>query len=136
MKKKRLTTEEIIHLLRKADEDQTLEEAMAKRGLPRYIRSEYGPEFIVRDTQNWLDEMGIGTIYLEPESPWQNPFVESFHNRLRDEGLNQEILPECDRGIEEWRLFYNRLHPHSGLGFQRPDDFARTMAQPKPVTGT
>jgi putative transposase len=116
-----------------------LAEAMAKRGLPRYIRSENGPEFIARDAQNWLDEMGMGTIDLEPGSPWQNPFVESFHNRLRDECLNQEIflsVTEARIVIEEWRRCHNRLHLHSGLGFQSPDDFARNVAQLEPVPGT
>ena len=116
-----------------------LAESMAKRGLPRYIRSENGPEFIARDAQNWLDEMGMGTIDLEPGSPWQNPFVESFHNRLRDDCLNQEIflsVTEARIVIEEWRRCHNRLHPHSGLGFQSPDDFARNVAQLEPVPGT
>jgi transposase InsO family protein len=64
---------------------------------------------------------------------------QSFHNRLRDECLNQEVflsVTEARVVIEEWRSFYNRVHPHSGLGFQSPDDFARTTAQLKPVPGT
>ncbi len=83
--------------------------------------------------------MGIATIYIEPGSPWQNGHIESFHNRLRDECLNQEVflsVTEARVVIEEWRGFYNRVHPHSGLGFQSPDGFARTMAQLKPVPGT
>ena len=65
--------------------------------------------------------------------------VESFHNRLRNECLNQEVflsVTEARVVIEEWRAFYNRVHPHSGLGFQSPDGFARTMAQLEPVPGT
>ena len=65
--------------------------------------------------------------------------VESFHNRLRNECLNQELflsVTEARVMIEEWRSFYNRVHPHSGLGFQSPDGFARTMAQLEPVPGT
>ena len=83
--------------------------------------------------------MGICTIYIDPGSPWQNGHVESFHNRLRDECLNQEVflsVTEARVVIEEWRSFYNRVHPHSRLGFQSPDGFARTMAQLKPVPGT
>jgi putative transposase len=65
--------------------------------------------------------------------------VESFHNRLRNECLNQELflsVTEARVMIEEWRSFYNRVHPHSGLDFQSPGDFARTMAQLEPVPGT
>ena len=113
--------------------------AMAERGVPHHIRSDNGPEFIARDVQDWLEEMGICTIYIDPGSPWQNGHVESFHNRLRDECLNQEVflsVTEARVVIEEWRSFYNRVHPHSGLGFQSPDGFARTMAQLEPVPGT
>ncbi len=89
--------------------------------------------------------MGIATIYIEPGSPWQNGHIESFHNRLRDKGLNQELflsVAETRVVIEAWRRFYNlfhphnRFHPHSRLGFQSPDDFARTMVQLEPVLGT
>ena len=107
--------------------------------MPHHIRSDNGPEFIARDVQNWLREMGIATIYIDPGSPWQNGHVESFHNRLRDECLNQEVfisVTEARVVIEEWRRFYNRVHPHSRLGFQSPDGFARTIAQLKPVPGT
>lgn len=130
---------EVGRKLKSKDVLDALAEAMARRGVPHYIRSDNGPEFIARDVQDWLDEMGIGTIYIEPGCPWQNPFVESFHNRLRDECLNQEIflsVTEARVVIEEWRRFYNRVHPHSGLGFQSSDDFARTLAQLEPVPGT
>ena len=63
---------------------------MAGRSIPKYLRSDNGQELIAVEIQRWLGEVGIGTIYIEPGSPWQNGHVESFHNRLRDECLNQE----------------------------------------------
>ncbi len=130
---------EVGRKLKSKDVLDALAEAMAERGVPHHIRSDNGPEFIARDVQDWLAEMGICTIYIDPGSPWQNGHVESFHNRLRDECLNQEIflsVTEARVVIEEWRRFYNRVHPHSGLGFQSPDAFARTMTQLEPVPGT
>jgi transposase InsO family protein len=103
-----------------------LAEAMAERGVPAHIRSDNGPEFIARDVRGWLREMGIATIYIEPGSPWSRGCgMESFHNRLRDECLNQELflsVAEAQVVIEEWRRFYNRIHPHSRLNFQSPDE--------------
>ena len=125
--------------LKSKDVLDTLAEAMAERGVPSHIRSDNGPEFIARDVQVWLREMGIATIYIEPGSPWQNGHVESFHNRLRDECLNQELflsVAEARVVIEEWRRLYNRIHPHSRLGFQSPDQFATSMAQLEPIPGT
>ena len=125
--------------LRAKDVLDALAEAMAERGVPAHIRSDNGPEFIARDVQDWLRGMGIATIYIEPGSPWQNGHVESFHNRLRDECLNQELflsVAEARVVIEEWRRFYNRIHPHSRLGFQSPDDFATSVAQLEPSLGT
>ena len=125
--------------LKSKDVLDALAEAMAERGVPSHIRSDNGPEFIARDVQVWLREMGIATIYIEPGSPWQNGHVESFHNRLRDECLNQELflsVAEARVVIEEWRRLYNRIHPHSRLGFQSPDQFATSMAQLEPTPGT
>ena len=106
---------------------------MAGRRVPKYLRSDNGPEFIAVEVQQWLGQMGIGTIYIEPGSPWQNGHVESIHNRLRDECLNQEIflsVTEARVVVEEWRCFYNRVHPHSRLGFQSPEAYARRTARP------
>lgn len=114
-------------------------EAMAQRGVPAHIRSDNGPEFIARDVQDWLREMGIATIHIEPGSPCHNGHVGSFHNRLRDECLGQERLlsvAEARMVIEEWRRFYNRIHPHGRLGIQSPDEFATSVAQPEPFPGT
>lgn len=113
--------------LRSGDVLNILSEVMATRGVPMYLRSDNGSEFIAREVQDWFKELGIGTIYIDPGSPWQNPYVESFHNRLRDECLNREVflsVAEAQVIIEEWRRFYNRVHPHSRLGFQSPDQCA------------
>jgi putative transposase len=121
--------------LRSGDILDALSEVMSERGVPQFIRSDHGPEFVAKEVQSWFEEIGIGTIYIDPGSPWQNGYVESFHNRVRDECLNQEIflsVLEAQVIIEEWRLFYNRVHPHSNLGFQSPDQFAKKNSRPEP----
>ena len=75
-----------------------LKRAIAERGIPGHIRSDNGPEFIAGITRQYLSENGIKTLYIEPGSPWQNGHVKSFHNRLRDECLNQEWVPLAGRG--------------------------------------
>ena len=85
-------------------------------------------------TRQYLSENGIKTLYIEPGSPWQNGHVESFHNRLRDECLNQEwflSLAEARVVIENWRDKYNRIHPHSNLGFLSPNMIARYWQKAK-----
>jgi putative transposase len=132
-------TIEVDRRLRSGDVLGALAGVMAWRGVPKYLRSDNGSEFIAREVQDWFKEMGIGTIYIDPGSPWQNGHVESFHNRLRDECLNQEIflsVTEARVVIEEWRHFYNRIHPHSSLGFQSPDEYARRMARPRLISAT
>ena len=124
---------QVARKLRSSEVLNALAEVMAGRRVPKYLRSDNGPEFIAVEVQQWLGKMGIGTIYIEPGSPWQNGYVESFHNRLRDECLNQEIflsVTEARVVIEEWRCFYNRVHPHSRLGFQSPEAYARRTARP------
>lgn len=124
---------QVARKLRSSEVLNALAEVMAGRSVPKYLRSDNGAEFIAGEVQQWLGQMGIGTIYIEPGSPWQNGHVESFHNRLRDECLNQEIflsVTEARVVIEEWRCFYNRVHPHSRLGFKSPEDYARRAARP------
>jgi putative transposase len=118
---------EVARKLRSGNVLDALAEVMARRGMPKYIRSDNGSEFIAKEVQQWFSELGIGTIYIDPGSPWQNGHVESFHNRLRDECLNRELFPSVTEArvvIEEWRCLYNRIHPHSKLGFQSPDEYA------------
>ena len=93
------------------------------RGVPEYIRSDNGPEFIAEAVRNWIGAVGAKTAYIEPGSPWENGYVESFNARLRDELLNGEIfytLKEAQIIIENWRKHYNTKRPHSALGHKPP----------------
>jgi len=97
---------EVARKLRSGNVLDALAEVMARRGMPKYIRSDNGSEFIAKEVQQWFSELGIGTIYIDPGSPWQNGHVESFHKRLRDECLNRELFPSVTEArvvIEEWR---------------------------------
>ena len=83
----------------------------------------YGPEFIANAVQQWLAKVGVNTLYIEPGSPWENGYNESFNGKLRDELLNGEIfysLKETQVIIERWRNHYNTVRPHSSLGYRPP----------------
>lgn len=123
---------EVASGLKATDIIAALGKVIAKRGAPEHIRSDNGPEFIATATKEYLEENKIKTLYIEPGSPWQNGHLESFHNRLRDEGLNQEwflSLAEARVVIENWRGKYNRIHPHSHLGMLSPNMFAKLWQQ-------
>ena len=101
-------------------------QAMATYGIPGYIRSDNGPEFIALKVQQWLRDNHIKTIYIDPGSPWQNGYIESFHSRFRDQCLAREVLlnlRETRVVIEDWRQHYNRERPHSKLGYLSPKAF-------------
>ena len=92
-------------------------------GVPGYIRSDNGPEFIAQVVQEWIAALGARTAYIAPGSPWESGYVESFNARLRDELLNGEILytlREAQVVIESWRRHYNRVRPHASLGYRSP----------------
>jgi putative transposase len=113
--------------LRSEDVLAWLQKAIQAHGAPEYIRSDNGSEFIANVIQDWLAQQRIRTIYIEPGSPWQNGFVESFHGRFRDECLNRETLwslTEARVVIEDYRQHYNTQRPHSKLGYQSPARFA------------
>ena len=104
----------------------TLWQAMTTYGIPRYIRSDNGSEFIAPKIQTWRRENQIKTLYIDPGSPWQNGYIESLHSCFRDEGLNREWLlnlREARVVIEDWRQHYNEERPHSQLGDLSPEDF-------------
>ena len=104
-----------------------LQKAITQHGAPEYLRSDNGSEFIAKIVRQWLAANRIKTIYIEPGSPWQNGFVESFHGRFRDECLNREqlwTLTEARVVIEDYRREYNQRRPHSKLGYQSPARFA------------
>ncbi len=102
---------------------ETLTELMVVRGVPDHIRSDNGPEFTARAIRDWLGKVGAKTLYIEPGSPWENGYVESFNGKLRDELLDREIfytLQEVQVLTEEYRQTYNRIRPHSSLGYRPP----------------
>jgi putative transposase len=119
---------------RRIDADRTvgeLERLVAVRGAPTFIRADNGPELTANALRDWCRFSGTGTAYIEPGSPWQNPFVESFNSRVRDELLTVELfscLAEAKVMIEDWRQDYNDHRPHSALGMMTPARFARAWA--------
>lgn len=109
---------------------ETLRYLFELRGAPEHIRSDNGPEFIATALRWWLAESGVKTLYIEPGSPWQNAYGESFHSRLRDELLNGELfgsLREAKVVVEDHRLEYNHRRPHSALGYQTPAAYAASL---------
>ncbi len=106
---------------------EVMERLVVEHGAPGYIRSDNGPEFVARNLQNWLAEKQIKTLYIEPGSPWQNGYVESFHDKFRRECLARELfytLSEARVVIGDWRKKYNTVRPHRSLGMKTPADFA------------
>ena len=115
-----------------------LQRAIQEHGAPQYLRSDNGPEFIAEAVQRWLRDNQIKTIYIDPGSPWQNGFVESFHGRFRDECLNREqlwTLTEARVIIEDFRRDYNQQRPHSQLGYQSPARFAAQLTPSPSAVG-
>jgi transposase InsO family protein len=113
--------------IRAVDVITVVEAAMARYGVLTHLRSDNGPEFIAYAIQDWLRDKNVKTIYITPGAPWENAYIESFHDKLRDECLNREIfgsLWEARVVIEQWRLYYNAERPHSSLGYQTPTEFA------------
>jgi transposase InsO family protein len=100
-----------------------LYELFLLRGVPEHIRSDNGPEFTAKRVRDWLAGLGVKTLFIEPGSPWENGYIESFNGKLRDELLNREIfatLTEAQILIEQWRQEYNHVRPHSALCYRPP----------------
>jgi transposase InsO family protein len=100
------------------------------RGIPEHIRSDNGGEFTARAVRKWLGSLGVRTLFIEPGSPWENGYIESFNGKLRDELLNREIfttLTEAKVLIAGWRKEYNQVRPHSSLGYRPPAPEARML---------
>jgi transposase InsO family protein len=94
-----------------------------QRGPPQFIRSDNGPELCSKAVRGWLGRVGVGTLFIEPDSPWENGYIESFNGKFRDELLDREIfyiLKEAKILIEQWRYEYNTIRPHSSLGYRPP----------------
>lgn len=118
---------EISRSIKAKDVISVLEYLFAVRAVPGCIRSDNGSEFIADTIKKWLEENFVETLYIDPGSPWQNGYIESFHGRFRDELLNREIfhsVKEAKVLVEDWRLEYNNHRPHSGLGYKTPAEFA------------
>jgi putative transposase len=113
---------------------ECLAELFIERGPPEYVRSDNGPEMTSRLVRDWLADVGVQTLFIEPGSPWENGYIESFNGRLRDELLNREIfytLKEAKALVAMWRDHYNHVRPHSALGYKPPAPFA-TLAALRP----
>jgi putative transposase len=111
---RRMTSHDVLY---------ALSELFLEYGLPEHIRSDNGPEFVAKATRSWLSDLGVTTLFIEPGSPWENGYVESFNGKLRDELLNGELfytLKEAQILIEHWRREYNQLRPHSSCGRRPP----------------
>ena len=129
-----------ITVERRLDADATvavLDRLVAERQTtPRFIRCDNGPELTANALRDWCRFNRAGTSYIEPGSPWQNPYVESFGGRLRDELLAVEAfntLLEAQVLVEDWRIEYNTLRPHSALGYQTPAQYARAWTTNQPA---
>jgi putative transposase len=102
---------------------EALADVMVMKGVPEHIRSDNGPEFVAKELRQWLADTGAKTPYIEPGSPWENGYCESFNSKLRDELLNGKIfytMKEVRVLAERWRVHYNTVRPHSSLGYRPP----------------
>jgi putative transposase len=111
---RRMTSDDVL---------ERLTQLFALRGAPAHLRSDNGPEFTATAVREWLERVGVQTLYIEPGSPWENGYIESFNGRLRDELLNREVFDtvlEARVLCERWRRHYNTVRPHSALGYRPP----------------
>ena len=121
--------------IRSSDVIETLAGLMARRSVPAHIRSDNGPEFTANAVRKWLGRVGAKTLYIEPGSPWENGYVESFNGKLRDELLDREIfftLKEVQVLTEQYKQTYNRIRPHSSLGYRPPAPQTVMTVEPVP----
>jgi putative transposase len=113
----------VARKIRNQDVIDLLFQLFILRGSPEHIRSDNGSEFTAKAVRRWLSRVGVKTLFIEPGSPWENGYIESFNGKLRDELLNREIfmtIEEANVLIEQWRREYNQIRPHSSLGYQPP----------------
>ncbi len=111
---RRIRSDDVIH---------ALTELFVLNGVPEHIRSDNGPESTAKVVRGWLERVGVKTLFIQPGSPWENGYNESFNGKLRDELLNREIfysLKEAQILTERWRREYNTIRPHSSLGYRPP----------------
>lgn len=113
--------------IRAVDVISLLRQVFRRRGAPEFLRSDNGSAFTAQAVQAWLEAHHAGPTFIEPGQPWQNGFIEAYHDKLRDECLDREwfeSLAEARVVIEKWRRHYNTRRPHSSLGYQTPAQFA------------
>ena len=113
---------------------ETMADVMLERGVPEHIRSDNGAEMTAKVVRSWFARLGAKTLYIEPGSPWENGYCESFNGKLRDECLNSEIfysLREATVVIEQWRNQYNTIRPHSSLNYRPPAPQTSTAQTPQ-----
>ena len=111
---RRLSSEDVL---------ERLSDLFIRCGVPDYIRSDNGPEFTAHCVRDWLESVEVKTLFIEPGSPWENGYIESFNGKLRDELLDREVfdtLLEAKVLVERWRQMYNTIRPHSSLGYRPP----------------
>ena len=121
---RRLTSEDVL---------ERLSDLFIRCGVPDYIRGDNGPEFTAKRVREWLECVEVKTLSIEPDSPWENGYAESFNGKLRDELLDREIfdtLLEAKVLIERWPRAYNTVRPHSSLGYRAPAPEATQLAAP------
>ncbi len=114
---------DVARKLKSEDVLERLSDLFIYRGVPKYIRSDNGPEFTANKVREWLERVEVQILFIEPGSPWENGFIESFNGKLRDELLDRELfdtLLEAKVLIERWRRHYNKVRPHSSLGYRPP----------------
>jgi len=127
---RRMTNSDILEVLRGL---------FVAHGVPEYIRSDNGPEFIAKGLRQWLERSSVGPLYIEPGSPWENGYAESFHSKVRDEFLGCEVFESLRSATSlgtSWRRQYNEVRPHSSLGYVTPAEFARTCVPSAPASAT
>jgi putative transposase len=113
--------------IRAIDAIEVIEQMIERHGQPAYLRSDNGPEFIAYAITDWMKERGVSSLYIKPGAPWEQAYIESFHDKLRDECLNREVFATLAQAcviIESWRKEYNEHRPHSPLAYRTPNEFA------------
>ena len=125
----------VARQLKAADVIDVLADLFVARGTPAYIRSDNGPEFAATAVKGWISGVGAKAAFIEPGSPWENGYVESFNGKFRDELLACEVfntLAEAKVLIEQWRVHYNTARPHSSLGYRSPAPQVSVSGAPMP----
>lgn len=126
----------VIRVKRKLNVVEALTDLLILRGPPKFIRSDNGAEFVAEKVRAWIAAVRIKTAFIEPGSPWENGYCESFNARFRDELLNGEVfytLREAQILIEKWRRHHNTVRPHNAFGYRPPAPEKIVPMDPRPT---